>query len=157
MRAAVPTQVRRASILCFSHEAVWRWLKADLGAPQITLVPLNDTGTGALGALVCLAGLFASGRRGRAVQVEVSLARTATFLQSGELTEVTGRSAVAEGRVNFAGPTTGQHFYRCADGWVAIAATTDEQIAKLTALTGRTPRGSSARCASCPSQRLCRG
>ena len=105
-------------------------------APQITLVPLNDTGTGALGALVCLAGLFASGRRGRAVRVEVSLARTATFLQSGELTEFTGRSAVAEGCVNFAGPTSSQHFYRCADGWVAIAATTDEQIAQLTALMG---------------------
>jgi crotonobetainyl-CoA:carnitine CoA-transferase CaiB-like acyl-CoA transferase len=70
------------------------------------------------------------------VRVEVSLARTATFLQSGELTEFTGRSAVAEGCVNFAGPTSSQHFYRCADGWVAIAATTDEQIAQLTALMG---------------------
>jgi crotonobetainyl-CoA:carnitine CoA-transferase CaiB-like acyl-CoA transferase len=105
-------------------------------SPVTGSVPMNDTGTGALGALACLAALYASHGAGRTRRVEVSLARTATFLQSRELTDFAGRPPVVPGRTDFAGPTACEHFYQCADGWLAVAATTRQEASALTSALG---------------------
>jgi crotonobetainyl-CoA:carnitine CoA-transferase CaiB-like acyl-CoA transferase len=101
-------------------------------------VPLNDTGTGTLGALACLAALYASDGTGRPRRVEVLLARTATFLQSREFTNFAGRPPVVPGRTDFTGPTASEHFYACSDGWLAVAATTAAQSRALAGILGAT-------------------
>jgi crotonobetainyl-CoA:carnitine CoA-transferase CaiB-like acyl-CoA transferase len=107
---------------------------ADLPVP--TAAPVLDVCTGALGAFGVLAALHARRRSGHGQHVTLSLATTSTFLQAAELTSYAGRPPLITGSRDFRGPTPGQHYYRAADGWLAVAATTPEQEAALSAATG---------------------
>ncbi|WP_007516123.1 CoA transferase [Pseudofrankia saprophytica] len=106
------------------------------GDPVLTPIPLNDTGTGVLGALGVLAALYARDRDGAGQRLSLSLANTATYLQAPELTEFASRPEPARGATNFPGPTGGHRYYRCADGWIAVAAVTAARTRDLLAALG---------------------
>jgi len=105
--------------------------------PVSSDIPLTDTATGALGALGTLAAVYRRGERSalqgehQGETVYVSLAQTATFLQSRELTVYAGRPAVPVGGMDYLGPDRWRHLYECADGWIAVAGATAPQQARL--------------------------
>ncbi|CUU59318.1 Crotonobetainyl-CoA:carnitine CoA-transferase CaiB [Parafrankia irregularis] len=105
------------------------------GEPVLAPVPLNDIGTGALGALGVLTALLARDRGavadGVGQRLYLSLANTATYLQALEFTEFAGRTAPIRGATDFQGPSAGHRFYQAADGWLAVAADTAERFAGL--------------------------
>jgi crotonobetainyl-CoA:carnitine CoA-transferase CaiB-like acyl-CoA transferase len=86
------------------------------GLPRQVPVPVNDYGTGLLGAFGTLVALRAARRTGQGRRVLGSLARTATFLQAPELFwDARGDSGPEP--VHLPGTVD---FVRCADGWVAV-------------------------------------
>jgi crotonobetainyl-CoA:carnitine CoA-transferase CaiB-like acyl-CoA transferase len=93
--------------------------------PVLTPIPLNDTGTGVLGALTALAALYARDRDGAGDRLYLSLANTATYLQADAFTDYAGRPAATRGGRDFLGPAAGHRYYLCADGWLGVAAATE--------------------------------
>lgn len=105
------------------------------GRPVATAAPVHDVACGCLGALGTLAALWVRRRHGYGQRVFTSLAATSTFLQSGELTTYAGRPERAVGGPDFPGPTSWQRFYRAADRWIAVSATSNvHQVAFLDVL-----------------------
>ena len=104
--------------------------------PVASVAPIHDVGTAALAALGILAALFARARTGRGQHVTASLAGASVFLQSAELTTFAGRPAAQAGGVDFPGPSAVRRYYRASDGWLAVAATTADQVAELLAASG---------------------
>ena len=91
-----------------------------------------DYGTGTIGAIAMLMGLFERTRSGDAVDVEASLLATALFMMS-ELVE--GSDGSFHGAELLAADQAGFHpaekLYRTADGWVAICARDDAMADRL--------------------------
>ena len=85
------------------------------GLPRQVPVPVNDYGTGLLGAFGTLLGLYAARRTGQGRRVLGSLSRTATFLQMPALFWDT-RGDHGQPPVHLPGEVD---FVRCTDGWVA--------------------------------------
>lgn len=106
------------------------------GEPAPCSSPVNDVGTSALAALGVLAALYERAGGGPGQHVTASLAATAGFLQLAEMTGFDGRPPAASGGRDYPGPTPVRRLYRAADGWLAVAAATREQIAALLAVTG---------------------
>ena len=104
--------------------------------PVASVAPIHDVGTAALAALGILAALFARARTGRGQHVTASLAGASVFLQSGELTTFAGRPAAQAGGVDFPGPSAVRRYYQASDGWLAVAATTADQVAELLSAAG---------------------
>jgi crotonobetainyl-CoA:carnitine CoA-transferase CaiB-like acyl-CoA transferase len=104
--------------------------------PAPTSSPVHDIGTGALAALGVLAALYERAGGGPGQHVTASLAATAGFLQLAEMTGFDGRPPAASGGRDYPGPTSARRLYRAADGWLAVAAATREQIAALLTVTG---------------------
>jgi len=97
--------------------------RAKEGFPRQVLLPVNDFGTGYLGAYGTLLGIYAARRSGHAQRVFGSLSRTGTFLQALEY----GQRAPLP-----AGPEV--QFHEAADGTVAVAAApSDGAVAALVA------------------------
>jgi crotonobetainyl-CoA:carnitine CoA-transferase CaiB-like acyl-CoA transferase len=92
---------------------------------------VNDSVTGTLGALGTLAALYHRARTGRGQQLWVSLALGSTFLQSGEFTTWAGSPQPQLGATLFRGPAEGHRYYECRDGWIACAAITADERARL--------------------------
>jgi crotonobetainyl-CoA:carnitine CoA-transferase CaiB-like acyl-CoA transferase len=59
--------------------------RARFGRPEHVPVPVNDYGTGLLGAFAVVCGLLERNRTGRGVRVLGSLARTASFIQQPQI------------------------------------------------------------------------
>jgi crotonobetainyl-CoA:carnitine CoA-transferase CaiB-like acyl-CoA transferase len=101
-------------------------------APIVTNVAVHDTGTGALSALGVVAALYARfSRHGRGQRVHTSLAHTAAFAQFDAFTTYPGCPDSVTGAVDFPGPHPGRRYYRCLDGWVALACDRLDRIAEL--------------------------
>lgn len=98
--------------------------------------PVHDVGTSALAALGILAGLYARARDGRGRHVTASLAATAGFLQCAEMTVFDGRPRAPVGGRDYPGPSAAHRLHAASDGWLAVAATTKDQIAALLAAAG---------------------
>lgn len=116
-------------------------IQGGAGQPVATAAPAHDVATGALGALGTLAALWARRRPdGPPVQpgqrVFASLAATSTYLQAAELTAYAGRPPRRVGGPDFPGPSSYERFYRAADRWLAVSATTPEQRAAMDAALG---------------------
>ncbi|MCL2585379.1 MAG: CoA transferase [Streptosporangiales bacterium] len=106
------------------------------GVPAATSAPMHDVGTSALAAFGILAGLYARSRDGRGRHVTASLAATAGFLQQSEMTTYDGRPPAPEGGRDYPGPTAAHRLHATSDGWIAVAATTEEQVAALLSAAG---------------------
>jgi len=89
-----------------------------------------------LGALGVLAALFAKAGGSPGQHVTVSLAASAGFLQLAEMTTYAGRPHTATGSLDYPGPSPTRRLYRAADGWLAVAARTGEEVAALLSITG---------------------
>ncbi len=109
--------------------------------PAPSSAPVIDATTGSLAALGILAALHARGAPGRADttsgwRVRTSLAAAAVFLQSAEVTSYAGRPAPAVGGTDFVGPSAGRRYYAARDGWLAVGATSPDQVVALAAAVG---------------------
>ncbi|HTU74863.1 MAG TPA: CoA transferase [Trebonia sp.] len=111
---------------------------SDANPPVTTSAPVHDIATGVLGALGVLAALFERARAGTGTgqHVTASLAASAGFLQLAEMTTFAGRPSAAVGAVDYPGPSPLRRLYHAADGWLAVAAITGEQVSALLSVTG---------------------
>jgi crotonobetainyl-CoA:carnitine CoA-transferase CaiB-like acyl-CoA transferase len=96
------------------------------GPPVGSVIPVHDVTAASIGAFGILAALHSRARTGVGQEVTTSLAAVATILQAGELTAYPGSPLPLRGGPDFPGPTALRRYYRCADGWVAVSAPTEE-------------------------------
>ncbi len=90
-----------------------------------------DSATAIMSAFGAAVALYVRERCGRGQQAWTSLANLAVLCQSGELVWYEGRPPNPAGGRDCVGVSALQRFYRCADGWVAIACTAPEQFPQL--------------------------
>ena len=109
------------------------------GRPVATSAAVHDVATGCAGAIGTLAALWARRRSGAGQHVHVSLAASSTFLQSAELTTFRARQRREVGGPDHPGRSAFERFYRAADRWVAVSATTDLQRNALLGTLGLSP------------------
>jgi crotonobetainyl-CoA:carnitine CoA-transferase CaiB-like acyl-CoA transferase len=100
-------------------------------APGTGSMMVHDIGTGVLMAFGLLAALYARDRDGAGQEVVTSLVNVSLMQQSGEFVRYAGRQAARSGGRDWAGDTAAHRLYPCADGWVAVAACSREQLAGL--------------------------
>jgi crotonobetainyl-CoA:carnitine CoA-transferase CaiB-like acyl-CoA transferase len=105
--------------------------------PVFHQVAVHDTASAMVAAFAIVAALFARERSGVGQRVETSLAAQSLLLQSGELVEFRGRAPAPRGVRDFAGPSAARRFYRCSDGWIAIACASEAHEAALAAASDR--------------------
>ena len=101
------------------------------GAEQPIIQPmsLHDIGTGTLAAFGTIAALYARTHLGEGQDVDVALSRTSVAFQGAEYTTAPDLPAPAQGYIDYVGDEPDHCFVEAADGWLAVAATTDEQRA----------------------------
>ena len=95
--------------------------------PVIQPMSLHDIGTGTLAAFGTIAGLYARTHLGEGQDVGVALSRTSVAFQGGEFTTAPDLAAPLLGYIDYVGDEPDHCFVEAADGWLAVAATTDEQ------------------------------
>lgn len=100
-------------------------------APVYASMLVHDVGTGTLAALGILAALFRREDTDVGQEVTLSLASSSMLFQSGELTQFAGRIPATIGSRDWSGPRAVERLYKCADGWVMIAATDEAKRAAL--------------------------
>ncbi len=139
--------------------------------PLNTTTPVHDVAAGCSLALGVLAALWNRARTGTATMVTGSLASSSMLLQCAELTDFDGRPERSSGGIDFIGGDAGRRFYEVADGWIALAANSDEALGSVFVALGaegplsidREPHGptglaleaavadrTAARCGRCP-------
>jgi crotonobetainyl-CoA:carnitine CoA-transferase CaiB-like acyl-CoA transferase len=97
--------------------------------PVIQPMSLHDIGTGTLAAFGTIAGLYARTHVGEGQDVGVALSRTSVAFQGGEYTTAPDLAAPVVGYIDYVGEEPDHCFVEASDGWLAVAATTDEQRA----------------------------
>ena len=99
--------------------------------------PVIDIATGMMGALTVLAALHRRGRDGVGSHIDTSLAQAAVQLMRPLASRVlsTEQDGPRPGNRGFSG-SPGAATFRCADGWLAVAANTGRQFAALCRLLG---------------------
>ena len=90
--------------------------------PVFHQIAINDSATAMMAAFGIQAALHARERTGRGQEVQTCLANQTIIFQSGEVTWYEGRKPSPVGGLDFLGPSPVRRFYRCADGWICIAA-----------------------------------
>jgi crotonobetainyl-CoA:carnitine CoA-transferase CaiB-like acyl-CoA transferase len=107
------------------------------GPPTKVGFPVIDMATGMLGALSVLAALHQRGDGGVGSHIDTSLAQAALQLMRPVASRVlsTERDGPRPGNRGFSG-SPGAATFRCADGWIAVAANTRRQFAILCDLLG---------------------
>jgi crotonobetainyl-CoA:carnitine CoA-transferase CaiB-like acyl-CoA transferase len=103
----------------------------DESEPVFHAIPLNDVATAAMGAFAIIAAVHARERTGRGQNAETSLAAQAALYQSNDLTWYAGRPPLRQGGRDCLGLAALDRYYRCADGWLTLAATTPAQFSAL--------------------------
>ncbi len=102
------------------------------GDPPIKVgFPLTDTATGMTAVSAIMAALMTRYRTGQGQYLEVSMARAAMQLLFPMAcdTAVTGIDAPRIGNTGYSG-SPGAGFFEARDGWVALGANTEEQVAR---------------------------
>ncbi|MFI4976213.1 MAG: CoA transferase [Caulobacterales bacterium] len=107
------------------------------GEPIYHTIPVNDVATAAMASFAVIAALHARAITGEGQNVETSLAGQSAMFQSGEITTYPGAPEPPLGRRDNLGVAALQRYYRCADGWICIAATTPEHFGALAASLGQ--------------------
>ncbi len=107
------------------------------GPPTKVGFPVIDIATGMLGAMSVLAALHRRDRDDVGSHVDTSLAQAALQLMRPLASRVlsTERDGPRPGNRGFSG-SPGAATFRCADGWLAVAANTRRQFAALCELLG---------------------
>jgi len=108
----------------------------DGGEPVFYRIAVNDVGSAAMAALGVAAALFARCRTGDGQEIHTSLASQSVLLQIGELTSYPGSPPPPMGARDCVGMGALEHYYECADGWIAIACTTPSSAGALTSTLG---------------------
>ena len=96
-----------------------------------------DMATGLFGALSVLAAIHQRTLTNTGIHIDISLAQSALQLMRPVVSRVlsTERDAPRAGNRGFSG-SPGAATFRCADGWLAVAANTQAQFRKLCELLG---------------------
>ena len=105
--------------------------------PVFFKIAVNDSGSAMIAAFGMISALFARERTGEGQEVLTCLANQSILTQSGEVTWYEGRPPAPVGGRDFLGPGALNRFYRCADGWVAVACSDATQFHQLCAALGR--------------------
>ena len=100
-----------------------------LDHPVIQPMSLHDIGTGTLAAFGTIAGLYARTHLGEGQDVGVALSRTSVTFQGGEYTTAPDLAEPVLGYIDYVGDEPDHCLVEASDGWLAVAATTDEQRA----------------------------
>jgi len=104
--------------------------------PVIQPMSLHDIGTGTLAAFGTIAGLFARTHLGEGQDVGVALSRTSVAFQGGEYTIAPDLPEPVLGYIDYVGDEPDHCFVEAADGWLAVAAMTDDQRAAWSSIRG---------------------
>ncbi|HET7409661.1 MAG TPA: CoA transferase [Paracoccaceae bacterium] len=96
--------------------------------PIFHQLPVNDVAAGMTTAFATAAALYAREQTGRGQHIDTSLANVSVVCQTPDITEVPGRQPPIEGSLDCAGVSALRRFYRCADGWIAIAVSDPAQF-----------------------------
>lgn len=88
--------------------------------PVMLSLAVNDTGAATLTALASVIALCHRSRTGEGQHASVSLAATATYLQSETLVQYEGREPVRRGGRDFRGDGAHRCFYESLDGWIRV-------------------------------------
>ncbi len=115
------------------------------GAPKLLPYPMNDYGTGLLGAYAVALALHERNRTGRGQSVDSGLTLTACLLQSPYFLDYQGyRRAEPEG-LGLRGESALSRLYRASDGWMYLYAPRESDWASLTRLPEFSPLGEDPR------------
>jgi crotonobetainyl-CoA:carnitine CoA-transferase CaiB-like acyl-CoA transferase len=98
------------------------------GEPVFYQIPVNDVASAMMAAFGVIAALYAREQTGEGQEVLTSLTNQSIICQSGELTSYAGRPANAVGGRDCIGIGALQRFYKCEDGWVAVACSEPEHF-----------------------------
>ncbi|HTE86633.1 MAG TPA: CoA transferase [Dehalococcoidia bacterium] len=99
--------------------------------PVFLLVPLTDNTCAMLNAVGIAMALFERERSGEGQRIVTSLLRAAGFVQSDTMIEYAGRPPRTTNDVGQFGPHPLYRLYRCADGWLFLAARGTEERQRL--------------------------
>lgn len=106
------------------------------GEPVFYQIPVNDVASAMMAAFGVIAALYAREETGEGQEVLTSLTSQSIICQSGELTSYAGRPANAIGGHDCIGIGALQRFYKCEDGWVAVACSQPEHFHRLSMALG---------------------
>jgi crotonobetainyl-CoA:carnitine CoA-transferase CaiB-like acyl-CoA transferase len=97
--------------------------------PVFHSVAINDVATAAMTSFGVIAALNAREVTGLGQAVETCLAAQSAFLQGAALTTWPGAPAPPVGERDCIGLTALDRYYLCADGWITLAVTREDQAA----------------------------
>ena len=103
-------------------------------APQLLPYPMNDYGTGLLGAFSIALALHERNRTGRGQSVDGGLALTACLLQSPYFLDYEGYQRNDPEGLDLRGTSALSRLYEAADGWFCLHCPDDQSWANLTSL-----------------------
>jgi crotonobetainyl-CoA:carnitine CoA-transferase CaiB-like acyl-CoA transferase len=106
--------------------------------PTFLLVPLTDNACAMLNAAGIALALQERERSGLGQKLETSLLRAACLLQSDSMIDYDSKPPRPANDPSQFGPNALNRLYRCADGWIFVAAQEAEPRANLAALAGAT-------------------
>ena len=104
-------------------------------APQLLPYPMNDYGTGLLGAFSIALALHERNRTGRGQSVDGGLALTACLLQSPYFLDYEGYQRDDPEGLDVRGFSALSRLYEAADGWFCLHCPDDASWANLTSLS----------------------
>lgn len=104
--------------------------------PVFYQIPVNDTASAMMAAFGVVAALAAREVTGEGQEVTTCLANQSILTLSGEVTWYEGRPANPKGGLDLLGLSALNRYYRCADGWLLIAAAKPEQFHGVCAALG---------------------
>jgi len=93
--------------------------------PVFHAIPVNDVTTASMGAFAIVAALLARERTGEGQEISTSLATTSVMAQIGQLVSFAGSPPPTNGSRDCLGAGALERFYECADGWIALACSTE--------------------------------
>ena len=107
-------------------------------APKILPYPMNDYGTGLMGAYAVALAVHERNRTGEGQTVNSGLALTAGLLQSPFFLDYEGYQRDEPEGLDVRGFSAKSHLYEAADGWMYLHCPSDEAWANLVKLSGFT-------------------
>ncbi len=104
--------------------------------PVFHSVAINDVATAAMTSFGVIAALNARQTTGLGQNIETCLAAQSAMFQSGDLTTWPGAPPAPTGDVDNIGFSALDRFYPCADGWLTLGLTTQDQAEALAKVLG---------------------